>query len=208
VVTVREAVPGDAEAVMAAHVAAIEQLGPGAYDDGQVAAWAERPDGAEPYREQARADDDEVFVVAEREAPRDSETREAPRDSETREAPRDSESRAEPDDVAGFGHLVPPGEREEGHPAGEGEVRAVYVHGDHAREGVGSALLAHLEDRARERGLAALVLWSSLNAVRFYERHGYERVRETTHETTGGVELGVVVMRKALADEDGGTVPE
>jgi putative acetyltransferase len=192
VVTVREALPGDAEAVMAAHVAAIEQLGPGAYDDEQVAAWAERPDGAEPYREQARAGDDEVFVVAEREAPRAS---------ERREAPRASESRAAPGDVVGFGHLVPPGEREADHPAGEGEVRAVYVHGDHAREGVGSALLAHLEERARERGLSALVLWASRNAVGFYERHGYERVRGTTHETTGGVKLAVTVMRKGLADE-------
>jgi putative acetyltransferase len=190
VVTVREAVPGDAEAVMAAHVAAIEQLGPGAYDDEQVAAWAERPDGAEPYREQARADDDEVFVVAERGAPRTAESREAP------------------DEVVGFGHLVPPGERDEDHPDGEGEVRAVYVHGDHARKGVGSALLAHLEAAARERDLSSLVLWSSSNAVGFYEHHGYERVRETTHETTGGVELDVVVMRKGLADEDRGAVSE
>lgn len=168
-VTVRDARPADAEAVMAAHVAAIEAGGPDAYDDAQVAAWAERPGGADPYREHAR-DDDHVFVVAERDG-----------------------------DVVGFGHLVPP---DAGADAGsdrpEGEVRAVYVHGDHAGEGVGRALLARLEAAARERGLEALSLSASLNAVGFYERHGYERVAESVHETTGGVELPVVEMRKSL----------
>jgi ribosomal protein S18 acetylase RimI-like enzyme len=37
-----------------------------------------------------------------------------------------------------------------------------------------------------------------MNAVGFYERHGFERVEETVHETTGGVALAVVVMRKVL----------
>ena len=169
-VRVRDATPEDAEAVMAAHVAAIERFGPTAYDDEQVAAWAERPAGAEPYRENARSDE-EVFVVAEQES-----------------------------DVVGFGHLVPPEARADDSPDDEGEVLAVYVHGDHAREGVGTALLEHLEAAARERGLASLVLTASANAVGFYERHGYERVQETVHETTGGVELDVVVMRTRLAD--------
>jgi len=182
-VTVREATPGDAEAVAAAHVAAVERFGPTAYDDEQVAAWAERPDGAAPYRENARADD-EVFVVADRAG-----------------------------EVVGFGHLRPPAAREAPVPDDgpgarsndEGEVTAVYVHGDHASGGVGSALLAHLEAAARERGLDSLVLTASLNAVGFYERHGYERVREGVHETTGGVELEVVVMRRRL---DAGTATE
>lgn len=168
-VTVRPASPGDAAAIEAAHVAAIERCGPAAYDEEAVAAWAERPDGAEPYREQAAADDGEVFVVAEVDG-----------------------------SVAGFGHLVPPGEREDADAAEPAEVVAVYVHGDHARRGVGTALLDHLEAAARERGAGALVLTASLNAVGFYERHGYERVREAVHETTGGVELDVLDMRKDL----------
>lgn len=114
--------------------------------------------------------------------------------------------------VVGFGHLVPPAAREaesadpvdpEGPAPAEGEVTAIYVHGDHAREGVGSALLEHLQRVARQQGLDALALTSSLNAVGFYERHGYERVREATHETTREAELDVVVMRKRLGDEAG-----
>jgi putative acetyltransferase len=166
-VTVRDAEPDDAETVAAAHVAAIEELGPAAYDDAQVAAWAERPGGADPYREQAR-DEDHTFVVGEQGS-----------------------------HVVGFGHLVPPGKREEGREH-VGEVRAVYVHGEHVRDGVGTALLEHLEAAARERGLRSLELTASMNAVGFYERHGFERVEETVHETTGGVALAVVVMRKVL----------
>lgn len=92
-------------------------------------------------------------------------------------------------DVAGFGDLVVP----------DREVTAVYVHPEHVGEGVGTALLAHLEGRAREAGLEELQLLSSLNAVGFYERAGYERRRETTHETSVGVDLQVVAMRKGLS---------
>lgn len=86
--------------------------------------------------------------------------------------------------VAGFGHLV----------LDEGAVHAVYVHPDHAGRGVGSALLAELEGYARGREVPALALQSSLNAVGFYERAGYERVAEG--ESPGGIP--VVEMRKGL----------
>lgn len=86
--------------------------------------------------------------------------------------------------VAGFGELA----------LQEHEIHAVYVHPDHARAGVGSALLAELEGVARGLGMAELTLQSSLNAVPFYERAGYERVADA--ESPGG--LPVVEMRKAL----------
>lgn len=92
-------------------------------------------------------------------------------------------------EVAGFGDLVVP----------DREVTAVYVHPEHAETGVGTAVLAHLEGRAREAGLEELRLLSSLNAVGFYEQAGYERQRETTHETSVGVDLSVVEMRKVLS---------
>jgi putative acetyltransferase len=96
-------------------------------------------------------------------------------------------------EVAGFGDLVPHAETVDA----DGEVRAVYVHPEHAGRGVGAALLAELEGYARGAGLRSLELSASLNAVGFYERAGYERVREDAHDT-GGAELAVVVFRKAL----------
>mgnify|MGYP000144314639 FL=1 len=90
--------------------------------------------------------------------------------------------------VAGVGRLD----------ANDGEVIAVYVHPDHARRGVGSTLLAHLEGHARAADLSELTLVASLNAVDFYERTGYERVGAVSHETSDGVELDCVEMRKEL----------
>jgi putative acetyltransferase len=84
----------------------------------------------------------------------------------------------------------------------DGEVTGVYVHPSVARRGVGSAVYAELERRAEAAGLGALGLLASLNAVPFYEAHGYRRVRERSHEFSSrestGVEGTVVEMRKPL----------
>lgn len=126
------------------------------------------PDGydAEQVRKWAKADD---------RSPDDYEVDSA--DEHFTVAVRDGE-------VAGFGHVVPDVD----------EVHAVYVHPDHAGRGVGSTLLAELEGYARGRGCSTLALQSSLNAVGFYERTGYERVGDG--ESPGG--LAVVEMRKEL----------
>ncbi|PSP74853.1 hypothetical protein BRC81_16875 [Halobacteriales archaeon QS_1_68_20] len=84
----------------------------------------------------------------------------------------------------------------------DAEVTGVYVHPEAASQGVGSAVLADLERRARAGGVATLGLSASLNAVAFYEDHGYERVRAYVHEFSAaastGVEGTVVEMRKDL----------
>lgn len=92
--------------------------------------------------------------------------------------------------VAGYGRLDPG--------ADEAEVTATYVHPDHDRASVGSILLASLEGYARASGAQTCRLWASRNAVPFYERTGYERVGEATHEMARGVELTIVEMRKPL----------
>lgn len=165
--TVREMTPGDAEAVLALHVAAARERGPRAYDREQVAAWAEKPDGVEPYLDGLESGQTHQ-VVAERDG-----------------------------EVVGWGRLDRGGSEDEDSPVGE--VSAVYVDPEHARRGVGSALLARLEDRSRELGLERLTLSASLNAVGFYEHHGYRRVERSTHGTTDGVELPVVDMERSLA---------
>jgi len=82
-----------------------------------------------------------------------------------------------------------------------GEVCGVYVHPDHAREGVGTTLLDHLEETAADAGHESASLLASKNAVGFYERRGYERTETVTHATTGDVTLECVRMKKPLADE-------
>lgn len=78
------------------------------------------------------------------------------------------------------------------------EVRAVYVHPDAGRRGVGDALLHVLERIARLRGLDALHLDASLNAVAFYARHGWVRHGDTVRAFPGGRDIACVAMTKIL----------
>lgn len=94
---------------------------------------------------------------------------------------------AEREDVVGFGELDPEA----------GEIVAVYVHPEQARSGVGSAILRELERRARAKDVDTLCVLSSLNAVGFYARHGYERRDRVTYELADGVEITAVWLEKA-----------
>lgn len=189
-VTVRDATDADRGAISDVHVAAIRELGPAAYDDRVVDAWAGGSEARSTSggRDPSASGDDEdrdpagypigetdaAFVVAEVNGR-----------------------------VAGFGDVtgVDPNDYDvvaEERADATGEVRAVYVHPDFARRGVGSALLAELERRARDRGFETLVLTASLNAVPFYEHRGYEAVTTVTHEFGGEVPGDAVVMRRSL----------
>lgn len=80
-----------------------------------------------------------------------------------------------------------------------GIVDAVFVRAEGMRQGIGAALLAHVEARARMLGLAALSLKASLNAVPFYERAGYVAGEPARHTTRSGLEIACVHMEKRLA---------
>lgn len=62
------------------------------------------------------------------------------------------------------------------------------------RRGIGRALLARLEERARERGVREVELHAQLHARSFYERAGYRAVGEVYDEA--GIDH--VTMRKQL----------
>lgn len=102
----------------------------------------------------------------------------------------------EADGVVGFGLL-------DCEPSGRadplaGEIAAVYVRPEHARGGIGSAILEALESAARNAGLETLVLTASRNAVAFYERRGYEGIETVRLEMSDGVELACLRMRRRL----------
>jgi putative acetyltransferase len=172
-VRVREAVPDDASRILDVHLDAIEALGPAAYSDEQVAAWAHDRDPAEYPLET----DETYAVVAERNGGDNSE---------------DPDSR-----LVGFGWMRPDAD-DYFETAVDGEITALYVHPSVARQGVGTRLYAELEAEARRRSIESLGLWASRNAVPFYEAQGYRRVTEHTIEFDDGVEGTVVEMQKRL----------
>ena len=167
---VRKATHTDAKAVRQIHRESIEGLGPEAYSQNQVEAWAS---GCESADYSAPIESDNVyFVVAE----------------------EDGEHR-------GFGslQLETPNEYEA---TVDAEITGVYVHPSTARAGVGTELLTNIEQEARNRGFQTLGLSASLNAVPFYEHHGYEKVREYSHEfspkQSTGVTGDLIEMKKEL----------
>ncbi|NHN41951.1 GNAT family N-acetyltransferase [Halorubellus sp. JP-L1] len=170
----------DRGAVANLHRRSARELGTAAYDDRTAKAWA----GDRCRCDYDLNDPDATFVVA---VTAPDETR-APR---VERSPGGGEG-----DVAGFGHLQ----------VDDGEVQAVYVSPTYAGEGVGTQLLEHLEARAREHGLDALSLASSLNAVGFYEYHDYAVTDVASFETKGNgvtATVDVRVMEKSLrSDED------
>ena len=91
--------------------------------------------------------------------------------------------------VVAFGMIVP----------GDEELRAVYVHPDAGRRGIGTAILQRLEESAIERGATRLQLHSSINAEAFYARQEYTVVDRTRHRLRSGVEMACVTMTKELS---------
>jgi ribosomal protein S18 acetylase RimI-like enzyme len=82
------------------------------------------------------------------------------------------------------------------------EIQGLYVSPQSAGQGIGTHLMRILENRAREMGIEMLQLFSSLNAVSFYERLGYQAREELKHQLSPGIERAGVRMEKKLAFED------
>jgi GNAT superfamily N-acetyltransferase len=83
--------------------------------------------------------------------------------------------------IAGFGHAVP------------GEVEAVFVHPDAIRQGVGTALLKHAIQCARNGHSGPIRVVATLNAQPFYEKHGFSETRRYA-VSRGDVVLPVIEM--------------
>jgi GNAT superfamily N-acetyltransferase len=58
---------------------------------------------------------------------------------------------------------------------GGGELWALFVAPEHQRLGLGTALVAHVEAHARQRGLRQLVLAASRTGIEFYTQLGYSQ---------------------------------
>jgi GNAT superfamily N-acetyltransferase len=75
-------------------------------------------------------------------------------------------------------------------------ARAVFVDPDHQGKGVGTSMMATVEDIARTRSVATLHVQSSITAEGFYRKLGYIPVSEKCH----GSER-TIMMEKRLAPQ-------
>jgi predicted N-acetyltransferase YhbS len=84
-------------------------------------------------------------------------------------------------------------------PASEpARIRAMFVHPDHARRGIGRMIVDRAEAEAREAGFAACELMATLPGVPLYAACGYEPVEPATIELPDGVRLECLRMSRRL----------
>ena len=77
-------------------------------------------------------------------------------------------------------------------------ARYVFVSPAHARLGFGRKLMTTVEHSVHEAGRSCMKLWSSLNAVGFYETLGYRTVRSARWPIADGIEMEHLLMEKRL----------
>jgi len=76
------------------------------------------------------------------------------------------------------------------------KVRAFFIHPDHARQGLGTRILAACEKAAAEAGFSSLELGATLTGVRLFSRHGFTAVRRLEVPLKNGITLPVIHMEK------------
>ena len=78
------------------------------------------------------------------------------------------------------------------------KIRAIFVHPDFARMGLGSLILKAAEDAAEEAGFRRFEMGSTLTGVRLYTLKGYREVSRIAVPVGGGEEIAVVRMVKEI----------
>jgi GNAT superfamily N-acetyltransferase len=76
------------------------------------------------------------------------------------------------------------------------KVRAIFVHPDFARRGLGSLILATVENAAREAGFRRFEMGSTLTGVPLYRLKGYVEVERIAVPLWNGESLPVLKMVK------------
>jgi GNAT superfamily N-acetyltransferase len=76
------------------------------------------------------------------------------------------------------------------------KIRAIFVHPDFARRGLGSLILAHCEDAAHQAGFRRFEMGSTLTGVPLYTLKGYQRLNQVDVPLPNGEVLPVIRMTK------------
>lgn len=87
------------------------------------------------------------------------------------------------------------------------KVRAIFVHPDFARRGLGSLILATVENAARAEGFTRFEMGSTLTGVPLYRLKGYIEVERLAVPLANGEVLPVVRMVKGNVQTQPGALP-
>jgi GNAT superfamily N-acetyltransferase len=77
------------------------------------------------------------------------------------------------------------------------KIRAIFVHPQWARQGLGSMVLAHCEEAGRAAGFTRFEMGSTLTGMPLYTKKGYEERERTSVSLPNGETLEIVRMVKA-----------
>jgi len=76
------------------------------------------------------------------------------------------------------------------------KIRAIFVHPEWARRGIGSVVLKHCEDAARAAGFRCFEMGSTLTGVPLYSLKGYRELERISVALPNGEAVTVVRMQK------------
>nr|WP_320048720.1 GNAT family N-acetyltransferase [uncultured Desulfuromonas sp.] len=77
-------------------------------------------------------------------------------------------------------------------------IGAIYIHPKAKGTGCGRKLLLELEAIAMKNEVTELTLFSTINALGFYQHHGYVGLEKSFHKLPNGIELECIKMHKML----------
>lgn len=78
------------------------------------------------------------------------------------------------------------------------KIRAIFVHPDWARRGLGSLVLEHCEQAASAAGFTRFEMGSTLTGVHLYTLKGYVECSRSSVPLPNGETLEIVLMQKSL----------
>lgn len=69
---------------------------------------------------------------------------------------------------------------------------------NHMNQGIGSRLLEHAEKVIKEKGYDKIILNSTLNALEFYQKRGYEIIDKKNISTINNINYNTISMKKKI----------
>jgi GNAT superfamily N-acetyltransferase len=78
------------------------------------------------------------------------------------------------------------------------KIRAIFVDPEYARMGLGSHILQHAEDAARQHGFCRTEMGSTLTGLPLYRLKGYVEEKHLAVSLPNGQTMGIVRMTKQL----------